>query len=121
MRVLSAGIAVQAFDHRLGLLALHAAPLDQEVHGLLVGSDDAGKASNFRRHVGHGGTLVDAQRFNRLTRILHDLGQRFATAHVIQAENFQDEIFCGHVGMLLAANHDSHRLGNLHPHIFRDP
>ena len=103
------------------MLAIHAAPLHQEIDRFLVGRDDAGEAANLRRHVGHGGALVHAELFDGLARVLHHFGQRLAAAHVVEAENLQNEIFRRDVGMLLAANDDLHRLRHLHPNIFRDP
>ncbi len=49
------------------------------------------------------------------------LARRLAAAHVIEAENLQNEIFGGDVGMPLAANDNLHRLGHFDPNIFGDP
>src|SRR5580700_854950 len=121
VRVLRIRIAVQAFDHGFGFLFIHAAALDQEVDRFFVGSDDAGEAADFGRHVGHGGAFVDAEFFDGLARVLHHLRQRLAAAHVIEAENLQDEIFRGDVLMLPAADNNLHRLRHFHTNVFRDP
>ena len=117
----ASGSLIQTRDHGLGLLPIHAAALDQEINRFAVWRDDAGESADFRRHVGHGGALVHAQRFDGLARVLHHFGQGLAAAHVIEAQNFQNEILGSDVGMLPAANDDLHRLGHFDPHIFRDP
>ncbi len=58
--------------------------LDEEVDGLLVRSNDAGKAADLGGHVGHGGALIHAQCFNGFAGILNDLSERLAAANVFQ-------------------------------------
>src|ERR1700679_1520233 len=77
-------IAFETFDHPLNFLALHAAALHQKLDYLFVGSDDAGEAANFSRHIGHGGAFVDRESLNRIARVLHHFGERVAAAHVIE-------------------------------------
>src|SRR5438552_13409079 len=121
MRILRVGIAVQARGHGFGLFAIHSSALDQEIDSLFVGRNNSSKAANLRRHVGHGGTLIDTELFDGFAGILHHLRQRFAAAHVVEAQNLQNEIFGGYVRMPLAVDHNPHRLWNLHPHVLGDP
>src|SRR5206468_781331 len=94
---------------------------DQEIDRLPVRTDDASEAADLGRHVGHGGALVHTQRFDGLARVLHHLGQSFAAADVIQAQDFQNEIFGGYVGTPFSANDDLYRLRHPDSHVFRDP
>src|SRR5438445_355146 len=121
MRILRVGIAVQARGHGFGLFAIHSSALDQEIDGLFVGRNNSREAADLRGHVGHGGTFIDAKLFDGLAGILHHLGERLTAAHVFEAQNLQDEVFGRYARVLLAPNHDSHRFGNLYPHILRDP
>ena len=84
---------------------MHASALDQKLDYFLVWGDDSGEAPDFRCHVGHGGALVYAEFFDGFSGIFHNLGQSFAAAHVVEAENFQDEIFGGDVEMLFATDY----------------
>src|SRR5579883_2840920 len=45
---------------------------------LSSGGHDSGEPADFGRHIGHGGALVDAERFHRFPGILHHLGQGLA-------------------------------------------
>ena len=67
--------------------AVHAAPLNEEIDGLLIGCDNAGESADFSGHVCHCGSFVNTQILNGLTRILHHLGQRLAVTNVSQAKN----------------------------------
>src|ERR1700722_1444087 len=121
MRVPGIRIAEQALDHSLGFCAIHTASLNQEINRFFVGRDDAGESTDLGRHVGHGSALVNAEPFNRFARILHPFGECLAGAHIIEAQNFQNEILRRDIRMALASNYDPHRLWHLDADIFRDP
>ena len=93
----------------------------QKLDHLFIRSHDAGKASDFGRHIRHGGALVHRERLDRFACILHHLRQRLAAAHVIERKNLQDEIFRRDVRLPFAPNDDLHRLRHLDANVFRNP
>src|SRR5581483_10203484 len=115
------GITAQAVDHLLRSTAVHGAAFHEKVDNFVVGCDYAGKSADLGSHVGHGGAFVDAQLFDRVASVFHNLGQRLAAAHVIERENLQNKIFGGHIRVLLTSDHDLYRLRVLHPNIFCNP
>ena len=121
MRVLCARIAGQACRQLAGFVAIHAAPLVQELHNFFIRRHNAGESADLRRHVGHGGALIHAQRLDGLAGVFHHFGQRFAAADVIHGQQRQNEILGGDVGPALAADDHSYRLRHLHAHVFGDP
>ncbi len=92
MRILRVRIAVQTFNHRLGLLAIHPTSFGQEVDRFLIRSNNTSEPADLSRHVGHGGALVHAEFFDGLPRILHHFRERLAAAHVVEAQNLKDEV-----------------------------
>ena len=121
MGVLGAGIAGQAGCELARFIAIHATPLVQELHHFFIRRHNAGEAADLRRHVGHGGALIHAQRLDGLAGVFHHLGQRLAAADVIHGQQRQNKILGGDVGPALAADDHLHRLRHLHAHVFGDP
>ena len=119
--VLSIGIAVQALEHGFGFLAIDAAAFCQKFHYFGVGRDNAGEASDFGGHIGHGGALVHAERLDGFAGIFHHLGQRFTAANIIEAQNLENEILRCHIGMPAPANDDFDRFRHADPHVFSNP
>src|SRR6266699_2189544 len=121
LSVLRVIVAAQALNQRFRLFAIHAATLNQKFDNLLVRSNDPGEPADLSRHIRHRSALIHAEFFNGLARILHDFRQCLAAAHVIETEYLQNEIFRGHVRMLLAPDDDLDRLWHANAHVFRDP
>src|SRR5437667_1415523 len=121
LSVLRVIVAAQALNQRFRLLVIHPPMLNQKFDNLLVRSDDPGEPADLSRHIRHRSALIHAEFFNGLARILHDFRQCLAAAHVIETEYLQNEIFRGHVRMLLAPDDDLDRLWHANAHVFRDP
>src|SRR2546429_3971893 len=95
--------------------------LHQVRDGLVIGSDVAGEAADFGRHVGHRRTLVYRQRLDSIATVFHQLPDRAAALHVWVAQDLEHEVLRRHVVGLPAAHHDLDGLGYREPHVFRDP
>src|SRR3989442_5082673 len=121
LSVLRVIVAAQALNQRFRFFAIHAAALNEKFDNLLVRSNDPGEPADLSRHIRHRSALIHAELFNGLARVLHDFRQCLAAAHVIETEYLQNKIFCGHVRMLLAPDHDFDRLRDANAHVFRDP
>src|SRR5207244_3727788 len=114
-------VPAYAINHVFRLFAIHAPTLNQKFDNLLVRSNYPGDPANLSRHIRHRSSLIHAEFFNGLARILHDFRQCLAAAHVIETEYLQNKIFRGNVRMLLAPDDDFDRLGHANAHVFRDP
>ena len=109
-QVLRTGIALPGVQ--LDLLARHADSL-QPVRGHLVGRDQAGLPTQFRRHVGQGHPFLHPQRSHRAAAVLDRLV--LTACHAEAAAEEEHHVLGPHPGGKPAAPVDADGLRHLQP------